>query len=151
MLPNWPGSGKLLAICRPFLSDPSAVQGKLCRRIERHIKELFVFVAEPDVPADNNPAERSLRHLVISRKVSGGTRSEQWYRAQDDAGIHLRHLARPRSKSSRRLPSAARFPSTLNCYELLTTLPRPERRGYNRLHRPVQAKPGQSDNPGGPT
>ena len=68
---------KLLAICRPFLSDPSAVQGKLCRRIERHIKELFVFVAEPDVPADNNPAERSLRHLVISRKVSGGTRSEQ--------------------------------------------------------------------------
>ena len=45
---------KLLAICRPFLSDPSAVQGKLCRRIERFIKELFVFVAEPDVPADNN-------------------------------------------------------------------------------------------------
>ena len=68
---------KLLAICRPFVADPSAVQGKLCRRIERHIKELFVFVAEPDVPADNNPAERSLRHLVISRKVSGGTRSEQ--------------------------------------------------------------------------
>ena len=66
---------KLLAICRPFLADPSAVQGKLCRRIERFIKELFV--AEPDVPADNNPAERSLRHLVISRKVSGGTRSER--------------------------------------------------------------------------
>ena len=67
------------------MADPSAVQGKLCRRIERFIKslprtgcgELFVFVAEPDVPADNNPAERSLRHLVISRKVSGGTRSEQ--------------------------------------------------------------------------
>ena len=68
---------KLLAICRPFLSDPSAVQGKLCRRIERHIKELFVFVAEPDVPADNNPVERSLRHVVISRKISGGTRSER--------------------------------------------------------------------------
>ena len=34
-------------------------------------------MAEPDVPSDNNPAERSLRHLVISRKVSGGTRSEQ--------------------------------------------------------------------------
>ena len=68
---------KLLAICRPFLSDPSVVQGKLCRRIERFIKELFVFVAEPDVPSDNNPAERGLRHLVISRKISGGTRSEQ--------------------------------------------------------------------------
>ena len=54
-----------------------AVQGKLCRRIERHIKELFVFVPHPETPSDNNAAERSLRHLVISRKISGGTRSEQ--------------------------------------------------------------------------
>ena len=68
---------RLLALCRPFLDDPLAVQGKLCRRIENHIKELLVFVAEPEVPPDNNAAERSLRHLVISRKVSGGTRSEQ--------------------------------------------------------------------------
>jgi hypothetical protein len=69
--------GKLLARCRPFLDDPLAVQGKLCRRIERFIKELFVFVAEPGVPSENNGAERSLRHLVTSRKISGGTRSEQ--------------------------------------------------------------------------
>ena len=82
---NWPWNGGLLAICQPFLADRLAVPAKLCRRIERHIKslprtrygELFVFVAEPDAPADNNAAERSLRHLVISRKVSGGTRSEQ--------------------------------------------------------------------------
>ena len=60
---------QLLVIGQPFLADPVGVQ--------RHIKELFVFVAEPDVPSDNNPAERSLRHLVISRKVSGGTRSER--------------------------------------------------------------------------
>ena len=66
---------KLLARCRPFLDDPETVQSKLCRRIEGFIKslprtrcgELFVFVAEPAVPADNNPAERSLRPLVISR------------------------------------------------------------------------------------
>ena len=76
---------KLLARRRPFLDDPLAVQGKLCRRIERFIKslprtrygELFVFVAEPDVPSENNAAERSLRHLVTSRKISGGTRSDQ--------------------------------------------------------------------------
>ena len=41
----------------------------------------------------------------------GGTRSEP------DAGIHLRHLARPRFKSSRRLPSVAHFPPSLNCYD----------------------------------
>ena len=34
-------------------------------------------MAEPAVPSDNNAAERSLRHLVISRKISGGTRSER--------------------------------------------------------------------------
>ena len=68
---------QLLAICQPFLDDPSATQAKLCRRIERHIKELFVFVAEPEAPADNNAAERSLRPVVISRKISGGARSVQ--------------------------------------------------------------------------
>ena len=66
---------QLLALCRPFLSDKTAPQAKLCRRIERSIQELFVFVSNPDVPSDNNAAERSLRHLVVSRKISGGTRS----------------------------------------------------------------------------
>lgn len=68
---------RLLALCQPYLDDPSAAQSKLCRRMENHIKELFVFVAEPQAPPDNNAAERSLRHLVVSRKVSGGTRSAQ--------------------------------------------------------------------------
>ena len=75
----------LLALCQPFRHDPSATQAKLCRRIARHIKslprtgygELFVFVAEPAILSENNAAQRSLRHLVVSRKVSGGTRSEQ--------------------------------------------------------------------------
>ena len=66
---------RLLALSRPYADDSSAVQGKLCRRIVRSIEQLFVFVAEPGVPPDNNGSERSLRHLVVSRKVSGGTRS----------------------------------------------------------------------------
>lgn len=66
---------RLLAACRPFQVDPLAVQAKLCRRIERHIKELFVFVGNPQVPSTNNASERSLRHLVTARKISGGTQS----------------------------------------------------------------------------
>ena len=59
-------------------TDPEmAPQAKLCRRMERFIKELFVFVSHPSVPPENNAAERSLRHLVVSRKISGGTRSKQ--------------------------------------------------------------------------
>ena len=66
---------RLLALCRPFRDDQAAPQARLCRRMERHVKELFVFVSHPQVPSDNNQAERSLRHLVVSRKISGGTRS----------------------------------------------------------------------------
>jgi hypothetical protein len=47
----------------------------LAKRLLRHQEELFQFVLRPDVPADNNLAERSLRPLVIMRKISGGTRS----------------------------------------------------------------------------
>jgi hypothetical protein len=49
----------------------------LCRRILKHLPSLFVFVLDPAVAADNNQAERSLRHSVVSRKISGGTRSAQ--------------------------------------------------------------------------
>ncbi len=49
----------------------------LAKRRRRHQDELFVFVREASVPADNNLAERSLRPLVVSRKISGGTRSQQ--------------------------------------------------------------------------
>ena len=69
--------GLLLEVCRPFITDPLAAQAKLCRRIHNFIQELFVFVEHPEVPSHNNAAERSLRHLVISRKISGGTRGDK--------------------------------------------------------------------------
>jgi transposase len=50
-------------------------QTPLCARILRYLESLFVFVTEPGVPPTNNAAERCLRHLVVRRKISGGTRS----------------------------------------------------------------------------
>jgi transposase len=47
----------------------------LAKRLSRHQDELFQFVRVDGVPADNNLAERSLRPLVVIRKISGGTRS----------------------------------------------------------------------------
>ena len=75
-------------------------------------------MAEPDVPSDNNPAERSLRHVVISRKISGGTRSERGTeRKMTLASIFGTWRAQGLNPlAACRLPSAARFPSTLNCY-----------------------------------
>lgn len=39
--------------------------------------ELLTCVAQSGVPPDNNLAERAIRPLVITRKISGGTRSAQ--------------------------------------------------------------------------
>ena len=65
---------QLLAACRPYVGTTSP-HHTLCERVERFLPELFVFVAVPGVPAHNNLAERSIRPLVIARKISGGTRS----------------------------------------------------------------------------
>jgi transposase len=72
---RWAFEQRALELCSPYAEEAGAAQRRLSARIVRHLKELFVFVAEPEVPATNNAAERSLRHLVTSRKISGGTRS----------------------------------------------------------------------------
>jgi hypothetical protein len=50
-------------------------EAPLAARIRHYLQELFTFVRDPAVPPTNTAAERSLRPLVIARKVSGGTRS----------------------------------------------------------------------------
>ncbi len=64
----------LWQVCQPSVHT-TAPQHILCERVERFLPELFVFVAVPGVPAHNNLAERSVRPLVVARKISGGTRS----------------------------------------------------------------------------
>jgi transposase len=65
---------ELWQVCAPFVQTQTPMH-TLCERVERFLPELFVFVAYPGVPSDNNLAERSVRPLVIARKISGGTRS----------------------------------------------------------------------------
>lgn len=66
---------RLLALAQPWVADDTAPQRILSARITRYLGELLTFVRESDVPPDNNAAERSLRHLVTCRKISGGSRS----------------------------------------------------------------------------
>ena len=62
-------------LCAPYTGVATAPQRVLCERITKDLSALFVCVEEPTVPPTNNAAERSLRHLVTARKISGGTRS----------------------------------------------------------------------------
>jgi transposase len=64
----------LLRLCPETMAGERA-EATLAARIRRYSQELFTFVRDPAVPHTNNAAERSLRPLVIARKISGGTRS----------------------------------------------------------------------------
>jgi len=65
---------ELWQLCAPYVQSSSPLQ-TLCKRVQRFLPELFVFLARPEVPADNNLAERTMRPVVIARKISGGSRS----------------------------------------------------------------------------
>jgi hypothetical protein len=43
---------------------------------EMGYEELLLVLWFPEIPIHNNPAELTLRELVIKRKISNGTRSE---------------------------------------------------------------------------
>ena len=67
---------QLTNICNPYLGQQT-VFSTLNARALKYISELFTFIRFPNILSDNNLAERSLRHLVVSRKISGGTRSKK--------------------------------------------------------------------------
>jgi len=65
---------KLREICKPWVGQ-DVPMNVLCSRALKYLQELFVFIRFEGIPSDNNGAERILRHTVVSRKISGGTRS----------------------------------------------------------------------------
>jgi transposase len=66
---------RLLKVAKPCLTSTVKEQANLANFMTHYINELFVFVQHPEVPSENNAAERAIRPLVITRKVCGGTRS----------------------------------------------------------------------------
>lgn len=50
---------------------------RLIKRLRRHRNDLFTFLDQPNVPFDNNAAERAIRPAVIIRKNSHGNRSDR--------------------------------------------------------------------------
>ena len=44
---------------------------------KNHRENLFRFASNPEVESTNNPAERGLRHAIVIRKISNGSRSKK--------------------------------------------------------------------------
>lgn len=66
---------ELNALASPY-AKANLPQSVLCKRLLQFEGEMFTFVEHPQVPSENNFAERTIRPRVIARKISGGTRSE---------------------------------------------------------------------------
>lgn len=67
---------KLKNICEPWVIQ-EVPMATLSARAIKFLPEMFTFIRFEGIASDNNSAERSVRHDVISRKISGGTRSSK--------------------------------------------------------------------------
>lgn len=65
---------KLRAILKTEKNEPTKLT-TLKKTMLKKIDRYFVCITEPNVPTSNNKAERSLRHLVIKRKKSFGSKT----------------------------------------------------------------------------
>ena len=56
--------------------DPTPLQ-RIKNSLRKNTKNYFTFLKYPTIPIDNNKAERALRHLVIKRKISFGSKTQR--------------------------------------------------------------------------
>ncbi|HPU80457.1 transposase [Accumulibacter sp.] len=68
-------------LCEAHQMDPHSVLRGVVREFLYDWHVILRPVAEPHLPLSNNAAEQALRHWVISRYISHGTRSEEGSRA----------------------------------------------------------------------
>lgn len=68
--------------------------GKLLRSLRDKVEQWWYFLDHPEVPPDNNLAERSLRLAVTKRKISGGSRAmERFAQTADVDELSCRPVA----------------------------------------------------------
>jgi transposase len=58
-----------------WIAKAGGEAGKLLRSLQEKAHQWWYFLTYPEIPPDNNLAERTLRLALTKRKVSGGSRS----------------------------------------------------------------------------
>jgi transposase len=71
---------KLQSSVEQWVNLAGSTAGNLLRSLRDKAKQWWYFLEHPEVPPDNNQAERSLRLAVTKRKVSGGSRSMERFK-----------------------------------------------------------------------
>lgn len=76
---------RLEGILEDSVANGSDKMSRFAERLLDHYEKLFLFTRYEGVEATNNAAERSLRHIVLWRKTSYGTQSEEGSRFMERA------------------------------------------------------------------
>lgn len=71
---RWRNEFALLAA--PRARDPSPLS-KIKDSLRKNKEKYFTFLKHPAIPIDNNKAERCLRHMVLKRKISFGSKTQR--------------------------------------------------------------------------
>jgi len=100
----------ILSFSQPHPNDPeklAAIKMKLCFNVDHYLTCLWY----DDIPSNNNKAEQALRHIVLKRKVSYGSKTDQgaetlailnstllslWWRKPDNFFDEYAKIAAPR-------------------------------------------------------
>lgn len=64
------------AIAMSHARDPAPL-ARIKATLRKNQGKYFTFLAHPGIPLDNNKAERALRHLVIKRRTSFGSKTQR--------------------------------------------------------------------------
>jgi transposase len=88
---------RLEELARADCPEPNA--RRLARRMHKHQQELTAFLHDKDLAGTNNAAERAIRPAVVSRKISGASRSK----AGADAWATLASLLRTAGQQGQNL------------------------------------------------
>lgn len=67
---------RLKDIALPTENDPQKLRA-IKQSLTQNAKNYFTCLLRPGIPADNNKAERGLRHIVLKRKISYGSKSQK--------------------------------------------------------------------------
>ena len=71
--------------------------GKLLRSLKLKADQWWYFLFYPEIPPDNNLAERSLRLAITKRKVSGGSRTMERFQHTANLLTVVQSLSSPRT------------------------------------------------------
>lgn len=106
-----------------WIDKAGAKAGHLLRSLCDKANQWWYFLDYPEVPPDNNQAERSLRLAVTKRKISGGSRSME--RFQHTAYLlTVVQTCRRQGRSVINFFAQALLADSINCQSCPSLLPK---------------------------